>query len=95
MLYWFLDRNSFHSEDIPIEKGVIIIKTLHMIAFPLVLVGALNWALIALFDFNLVTTVVGSWPSVEKLVYVLVGASAVWLLVTHKNDCKICSQMGK
>ena len=66
-----------------------------MIAFPLVLVGALNWALVALFDFNLVTTVVGSWPSVEKLVYVLVGASAVWLLVPHKNDCKICSQMGK
>lgn len=70
-------------------------KTVHFIAFPLVIIGALNWGLVALFDFNLVTTVVGSWPEVEKFVYVLVGASAVWVLVTHKADCKICSKMGK
>lgn len=70
-------------------------KTLHFIAFPLVIIGALNWALVALFDFNLVTTVVGTWPEVEQLVYVLVGASAVYLLVTHKADCRTCSKMGK
>lgn len=68
-------------------------KTLHMVAFLLAMVGALNWGLLGLFDFNLVTTLVGAWPTVEKLVYILVGLSAVYLLMTHKNDCKYCSKM--
>ena len=40
---------------------------------------------------NLVNTVLGSWPSVEKLVYVLVGVSAVYIAFTHMSDCKACS----
>lgn len=62
-----------------------------MATFILVVVGALNWGLVGLFNFNLVTTLVGSWPMVEKLVYVLVGVSAVWQLMTHKKDCKVCA----
>ena len=66
-------------------------KALHMVSFVLVVVGALNWGLVGLFNLNLVMMLLGSWPMVEKLVYVLVGLSALYLLVTHKNDCKICS----
>ena len=66
-------------------------KALHMVTFVLVVVGALNWGLVGLLNMNLVMMLLGSWPMVEKLVYVLVGLSAVYLLVTHKNDCKICS----
>lgn len=65
-------------------------KSLHMITFLLVVVGALNWGLIGLFNFNLVTTLLGAWPMIERLVYILVGASAVYIFVTHKSDCKIC-----
>ena len=65
-------------------------KMLHMVAFLLLVVGGLNWGLVGLFKFNLVTTVFGSMPALEMLVYVLVGASAVYLLVTHKGDCKVC-----
>ena len=64
---------------------------LHMVAFLLTVVGAVNWGLIGLLDFNLVSAVVGSAPMVEKVVYILVGASAVYLLMTHKKDCKVCS----
>lgn len=67
-------------------------KALHMVAFILAMVGALNWGLIGLFSFNLVTTLVGSWPTVERVVYILVGVSAVWIFATHKADCKICSK---
>ena len=66
-------------------------KMLHMVAFLLVIVGALNWGLVGLFDFNLVTTLVGSMPMLEKLVYVLVGFSGVMLAATHKKDCKTCA----
>ena len=65
-------------------------KALHMVTFPLVVIGALNWGLIGLLNFNLVNTIFGSWPGLEKLIYILVGASAVYLLATHKKDCKIC-----
>lgn len=64
---------------------------LHMVAFTLLIVGGLNWGLWALFNFNLVTTVVGAWPGVEKLVYILVGVSAVYIAATHMNDCKVCA----
>ena len=53
--------------------------------------GALNWGLVALLDFNLVLTLLGSWPMVEKAAYVLVAVSAVYVFVTHRGDCKVCS----
>lgn len=65
-------------------------KMLHMAAFTLVIVGALNWGLVALADFNLVKTVLGSMPDLERIVYILVGASAVYLAATHATDCKTC-----
>jgi uncharacterized membrane protein YuzA (DUF378 family) len=67
-------------------------KELHMVAFILMFVGALNWGLVGLFDFNLVSALLGSFPGFEKLVYVLVGLSAVYIMVTHMNDCKVCSK---
>lgn len=66
-------------------------KWLHMLGFTLVIIGGLNWGLWGLFNFNLVSTIFGSVEGLEKLVYVLVGLSAVWLVVTHKGDCKGCS----
>jgi uncharacterized protein len=65
-------------------------KTVHMVAFALVVVGALNWGLMGLADFNLVNTLLGSMPGVEKLVNVLVGASGLYLAATHMQDCKTC-----
>lgn len=68
-------------------------KVLHAVSFSLVVVGAINWGLVGGFDTNLVSLLVGSSPMVERLVYILVGLSGVYLLVTHKNDCMVCSEM--
>lgn len=68
-------------------------KNLHFVVFGLVVIGALNWGLIGLFNYNLVNALLGSLPGLEKLVYVLVGASGAVLLWTHKNDCKVCGEM--
>lgn len=71
-------------------------KALHMIAFILLAIGGLNWGLVGLGDFagsdwNVVHMILGNWSMVESAVYVLVGVSAVWLLVGHKKDCRMCS----
>lgn len=67
-------------------------KGLHMLTFTLLIVGGLNWGLVGLFGLNLVNSVIGSWPMVEKLVYILVGVSTVYVVATHMNDCKICGK---
>lgn len=66
-------------------------KALHMVSFVLVVVGALNWGLVGLMDYNLVESLLGAGSGVTQLVYVLVGAGALYLVLTHKNDCKVCS----
>ena len=68
-----------------------LLKSLHMVAFILVIVGALNWGLVGLFDFNLVSTLLGGMPAIERTVYVLVGLSAVWEVVKHRQNCKMCA----
>ncbi|MEK7602020.1 MAG: DUF378 domain-containing protein [Patescibacteria group bacterium] len=73
-------------------------KGLHIVTFLLAIIGALNWGLIGLggfmgSDWNVVHMVLGSWPTVEWLVYVLVGVSAVYLVLGHKKDCRMCSVM--
>jgi len=70
-------------------------KTTHMIAWILVMIGGLNWLLIGLGGFfganwNVVNLILGSWPQVEWLVYILVGLSAVYEIVKHKQNCKVC-----
>lgn len=65
-------------------------KWLHMGAFLLVIVGALNWGLVGLLKLNLVSTLLGTGTTLEMLVYVLVGLSGLYLLVTHRGDCKVC-----
>ena len=67
-------------------------KVLHMVAMILLFAGGLNWGLIGLFDFNLVSALVGAWPALETLVYILVGLATVYVVLTHKSDCKVCSK---
>jgi hypothetical protein len=66
------------------------VKAVHVVTFVLTVVGALNWGLVALFNLNLVTALLGA-GAVEKAVYVLVAVSAVYLTATHKSDCKTCA----
>lgn len=70
-------------------------KGLHMLAFVLVVVGALNWGLEGLgyfvgTDLNVVNMILGAWPMVEGLVYLLVGIGALVLVATHRRDCRAC-----
>lgn len=70
-----------------------------MIAWILVMVGGLNWGLIGIGMFaggswNLVHMIFGSMPQVEWIVYVLVGLSAVYEIVMHKSNCKMCGMGG-
>jgi uncharacterized protein len=66
-------------------------KALHGVAFILLVIGGLNWLLVGLFDWNIVETL---GMAIAKIVYVLVGVSALYLITTHKRDCKQCTGGG-
>lgn len=52
-------------------------KMVKLIALILVIVGALNWGLIGLFELNLVTTLFGEWTLFTRIIYSLVGISGI------------------
>lgn len=56
-------------------------NALDWVAWVLVLVGGLNWGLVGFFDWNLVNALFGSWSSVERVVYALVGLAALYIIV--------------
>ncbi len=55
-------------------------KITSILAFILVIVGALNWMLIGLFKFNLVATIFGATSFVSAVIYTLVGLGGLWLI---------------
>jgi uncharacterized membrane protein YuzA (DUF378 family) len=56
-------------------------KPLTTAAFILVIVGGLNWLLVGAFNFDLVAAIFGAMTTLSRAVYVLVGLSAIYLLV--------------
>jgi hypothetical protein len=71
-------------------------KGLHMITWILLIIGGLNWLLVGLTGSDITSWWGGSMmDSLSKLIYVLVGLSAVVELLGHKKCCKMCdSSMG-
>ena len=66
---------------------------IHKVAGLLVIIGALNWGLIGISpEWNLVHMILGSVEWLERLVYILVGVSALALLM--KGKCKACKMDG-
>ncbi|MBS3157505.1 DUF378 domain-containing protein [Candidatus Woesearchaeota archaeon] len=55
-------------------------SVLDRVTLVLVIVGGVNWGLVGAFNFNLVNVILGSVAWLERLVYVLVGLSALWAI---------------
>ena len=55
-------------------------KIVDKIALALVIIGAINWGLIGIFNFNLVDTIFGEMSIISRIVYSLVGISGLWCI---------------
>jgi uncharacterized membrane protein YuzA (DUF378 family) len=63
-------------------------KGLSVIAIILTIVGAVNWGLVGLgqllgTNLNVVNLLLGSWPIVESIIYLLVGVSGLIVAFTR------------
>lgn len=68
------------------------------VAWLLVIIGALNWGLeglgnLVMRELNLVYILVGRWPMLETLVYIMVGLSALYIVTKGKKGCSCGSCM--
>jgi uncharacterized membrane protein YuzA (DUF378 family) len=54
----------------------------------LLIVGGLNWGLIGMFGFDLVAALFGEMSILSRIVYMIVGASALWQIVPLFQDEK-------
>jgi hypothetical protein len=51
---------------------------LDTLALLLIIIGGLNWGLVGLFNFDLVAAIFGDFSIVSRIVYTLVGLSALY-----------------
>ncbi len=59
-----------------------MLKMLKCISYILVLVGAINWGFVGLFGIDLVAVLFGEMSTISRIVYALVGVSAILSPVT-------------
>ncbi len=55
-------------------------KTLDYTALVFVIIGALNWGLIGLFELDLVRVLFGEMSMLSRIVYIIVGLSGLYSL---------------
>ena len=59
-------------------------RNLDVVVAILLVIGGLNWGMVGLFDFDLVYNLFLGYPVVQNTVYILVGLSAVYQVVSLK-----------
>lgn len=60
-------------------------KVLNCIVLTLVIVGALNWLLVGLFEFNLVDSIFGELSVISRIIYGLVGLAGIWSIAFYSK----------
>ena len=56
-------------------------RTLNILTFVLVIIGGLNWLLVGAFQVDIVAALLGGQAALlARIVYILVGLSAIWQL---------------
>ena len=57
-------------------------RAIDVITYVLIIIGALNWGLIGFFAYNLVATMFGEMTVLTRMIYTLVGVSAIYQLLS-------------
>ena len=55
-------------------------KIVDKIALVLIIIGAINWGLVGIFNFNLVDAIFGAMSVISRIIYILVGISGLWAI---------------
>jgi len=65
-------------------------KVAHKITFSLLLIGGLNWLVLAVSGWDIGELLGGQDEIAAKAVYILVGLAAIYEIATHQKNCADC-----
>lgn len=68
-------------------------KALHIVTFILLVVGGLNWLLQGALGWDIGYFLGGMEMPLARIIYALVGLSAIYQAATHKSYCRECESM--
>jgi len=66
-------------------------KNLHTITFLFLIVGGLNWLLQGTVGWNIGELFGGQDGLASRIIYILVGLSAINEAIIHGRNCKVCA----
>lgn len=73
------------------DKEIVMkCRALDWVALVLVIIGAINWGLVGLFNFNLIHAIFGEVLS--RIIFVIVGLAGVWMIYYAVKCGKCCSK---
>lgn len=67
-------------------EGLNSLGTLNWMAWALVVIGAITWGVIGIFDVNLITTIFAGMPMLGRAMCVIVGAAGLYFLSVPFQD---------
>lgn len=95
-LYWAIFKQKVGFKLFSERKGSFNMRLLQRIALALVIIGALNWGLIGLFQYDLVAAIFGGQTAgLSRVIYTLVGISGLFALTLYFNSIVDDDEVGE
>jgi hypothetical protein len=69
-------------------------RNIGIAALVLTILGAVNWLLVGLFRFNVVSAIFGDMSTLSRIVYVLIGLSGLYLIASAHSFLPRASEHG-
>jgi uncharacterized protein len=57
-------------------------------AIILVIVGALNWGLVGIFNVNVVAYIFGEMNMLTRIIYIIIGLAGLWMIFGFSKPAK-------
>jgi len=77
-----MERRHLPERRATLREGHSAMSAIDYIAMALLIIGGLNWAMVGLFDVDVVASLFGAGSPASRLVYVLVGIAALYSIYT-------------
>jgi len=77
-----MERRHLPERRASVRDGTTAMAGLDYLAMALLIIGGLNWAMVGLFDVDVVATLFGPGSPASRVVYVVVGLAALYSIYT-------------
>ncbi|WP_229503840.1 DUF378 domain-containing protein [Massilia putida] len=77
-----MERRHLPERRAAVREGTTAMTGLDYAAMVLMIIGGLNWAMVGLFDIDVVATLFGPGSPASRVVYVIVGLAALYSIYT-------------